>query len=108
MSADSIVRQKIRQYRKIHNITQEELAEEIGITPDYVSSIESGRRGVSIENLKRICEYFRVSMADILPIELEDESELKDHWISEINDTLRLLDIGQLGLVRTMFCSLKG
>jgi len=108
MGSDSIVSQKIRQYRKIHNMTQEDLAEEVGISADYVSSIESGRRSVSMEKLMRICECLHVSMADMLPIEDGDDSELRKQWIAEINDTLGSLDITQLGLVRTMVCSLKG
>lgn len=49
---------KIVYYRKIRNLRQEELAEEVGITPQYLSRIENGgyTKSVSLSTLMKIAE----------------------------------------------------
>lgn len=107
MGADSVLSQKIKQYRKIRSMTQEELAEEIGVTTDHIASIESGRRKVSVENLIRFCESFHIDTSELLPIGKQDDDTLKQSWINDINETLGLLSMSQLGLVRAMICALN-
>ena len=108
MEADSILSQRIKLYRKLRNMTQEELAVEIGVTTNHISSIESGRRKVSVDKLKRLCECFGVSTEDLLPAGVENHLDLRKRWIEEIDETLDTLDVSQLWLVRTMVCSLRG
>jgi transcriptional regulator with XRE-family HTH domain len=107
MGIDSILSQKIKQHRKLRRMMQGELAEEIRFTTDYISNIESGRRKVTVENLKRFCEcLINVGIEELLPVEVKDDSKVRADWIAEINGMLDLLDTTQLGLVRTMICSL--
>jgi transcriptional regulator with XRE-family HTH domain len=108
MEVDSAISKKLKQYRKIRSLTQEELAEEIGVTADYISSIEQGRRKISTDNLMRVCECLCVNVADMLPVKERDDAGVRADWIAEINGTLDSLDTAQLGLVRTMVCALKG
>ena len=108
MGTDSAISQKIKQYRKLRNMTQAELATEIGFTADYISSVESGRRKVSLDNLRRFCECLHVGIEEMLPADGENDSKVRSDWIAEINGTLDSLDTAQLGLVRTMVCALKG
>ena len=108
MSTDAMLSQRIKRYRKIRNITQEELAEEIGVTTNHIASIEAGRRQISLGTLVRVCECFHVSMAEMLPVNAADDSALRADWIAEIDDTLALLDTAQLGLVWKMVCGLRG
>jgi len=98
--------QKIKQYRKIRNMTQEKLAEEIGISVDQIASIESGRRKVSVENLISFCECFHVNINELLQVDIDLDNEVRKDWVAEINQSLDSLDIVQLRLVRTMICSL--
>ena len=108
MGTDSILSRKIKQYRKLRSMTQAELADEIGFTPDYISSIESGRRKVTVENLKRFCDCLHVGVEELLSVGGQDDSDVRSDWIAEINEVLDSLDATQLGLVRTMVCSLRG
>jgi transcriptional regulator with XRE-family HTH domain len=45
---------KIREFRMEKNLTQEEFAEQIGISVSYVGQIERGQRKASIKTLESI------------------------------------------------------
>ena len=51
----------LRQLRAKKGITQRQLAEAIGVTPAYLSSLEHGKRGrPTFELLQRITGYFNI------------------------------------------------
>lgn len=53
---------KIKTLRKGRRLTQEELAEKLGITRATVSNYEVGRRAPHINELKRIADFFGVGV----------------------------------------------
>ena len=59
---------KIVYYRKIRNLTQEELAEKVGITPQYLSRIENGgySKNVSLSTLMKIAGALDVTMSQLM------------------------------------------
>lgn len=50
----------LRGLRGKEDITQEELAQRLGISQNVVSDMESGRRNISLKMAKRIAEEFKV------------------------------------------------
>ncbi len=56
---------RITQRRKQRNMTQEELAELVDVTPQMISSAELGKKGLRPENLYKISKALNVS-ADYL------------------------------------------
>jgi transcriptional regulator with XRE-family HTH domain len=60
--------QAIRQVREDRQISQEALAATAGLDRSYVSSVENGRRNVSIENLNRIAVALGVSMTEVMQL----------------------------------------
>ena len=62
----------IRIARKRANMTQEELSERVGITPQYLSDIERGLVGPSVTTLKKICTNLNISSDFILFGENQD------------------------------------
>jgi len=54
---------KIAYYRRLHNLTQEQLADIIGISPGYLSQIEtpSHPQPLSLKTLFAIADYFKVA-----------------------------------------------
>lgn len=46
---------RIKQLRKDHSISQEQLAFQAGLDRTYINSVENGRRNISIVNIERIC-----------------------------------------------------
>lgn len=107
MATPEILGSRIRHYRKINALTQKELAAQLGVAPKYIAHIEQGVKGPSLEKLVEICKWFGVSMADILPIEEQDDLKAKEKMIREIVKTLRALEITQVGIVKAMVCSLN-
>ncbi len=55
----------LRQLRIGRHIKQVELAENLGITNDYLSSIERGARTPSFKLAKRIADYFDTTVDEI-------------------------------------------
>lgn len=58
---------RIVYYRKINGLTQEKLAEEVGISPQYLSRIENGNypKIVSLSTLMRIAEKLNVTISTL-------------------------------------------
>lgn len=56
----------IRTARKRADLTQEEMSECIGVTPQYLSDLERGLVGTSISTLIKICNNLNVSADFIL------------------------------------------
>lgn len=67
-------RERLRLIRKENKLTQDELAEKIGVSKNTVWSWEHGRRNASAESVIRIALLFEVS-ADWL-LGLSDEREI--------------------------------
>lgn len=59
---------KIVFYRKLRSMTQEKLAEEVGITPQYLSRIENGgyTKSVSLSTLMIIAGALDVTMSQLM------------------------------------------
>jgi len=52
----------LKMLRLAHGLTQQELAEHLGISPVTISGYELGYREPSIEMLERIADYFEISV----------------------------------------------
>ena len=63
--------ENIRHYRKKRGLTQESLSEKIGKTPTFLSYIESGIRGISVESLVDIANALNVTVDMLLKESLE-------------------------------------
>lgn len=64
---------------KEQDISMSKLASEIGISPNYLSEILSGKRGVSVSIANNIADFFRVSRIGLYNIlgwvELSEDEE---------------------------------
>ena len=56
----------LKQLRKEKNLTQEELADKVGIGQTFISKIERGHFEPSIPTLRRIAKVLGVSPAELL------------------------------------------
>ena len=66
--------EQLRVYRKIKNLTQEKLAEKIGINLRQLARIESGESFVTAETLYNICIVLGVSPKLLFDFEIEDKT----------------------------------
>ncbi len=78
----------IQKYRKLNKITQEKLAEIIGVEINSISSIETGKYFPSPENLIKIANALNTNISNLFYFK-EDCS--CDDYIEEINRNIKLL-----------------
>lgn len=79
---------RIRQLRMKHGYTQEELAEELNIDQSFLSRIESGRKGCSVDMFIQLSEYFHVSL-DVLILGSDTElGETRTRLKAKIADVI--------------------
>ena len=62
----TIIRKRIQTRRQEQNITQEKLAERVGISVVYLSKIENGRVYPTLETLSNICTELDTELSAIL------------------------------------------
>ena len=63
MNSKEIFGINLRHFRKLNNLTQEELSERLDITPAHLSRIENGKSFVTAELLDSLCLIFNISPA---------------------------------------------
>ena len=56
---------RCQQLRKSLNISQERFALSIAMDRTYYASVEAGKRNISINNIKKICDGFGLSLSKL-------------------------------------------
>ena len=58
---------RLREVREAAGLSQEKLADLAGLHRTYVSSVERGKRNISLENIERLAVALGVSMRELMP-----------------------------------------
>lgn len=58
--------------RKVHNMTQEELAEAVGVSRQAIAKWENGDTVPDIEKCRKLAQVFEVSLDDLVNYQAED------------------------------------
>ncbi len=87
---------RLKEYRENRKLTQDKLAEMVGIDPKHLSRIENGRNYPSLETLEKILDSLDVSYEEIFNFKLLVS---KDELIKKINSRLEVLDESKLKLI---------
>ena len=66
---------KIELLRKRRNLRQDDLANILDISRSQISNLENGRRGLSLEQLSTLCNYFKIDMSYFICENTIDECE---------------------------------
>ncbi len=74
MNLRDSVRNHVRRHRRLHGLTQQELADRVGVTRQTILSIERGRYSPSVGLAIRIAETFGV------PVEASFEIDQKEDY----------------------------
>lgn len=82
------IEKKIRELRQSFGLSQEQLAEHLGVSLAFVGLIERGGRGTSLTNLIKISSLFDVSIDEL--IKCSSKYDNLDHNSQKI-ETLRVL-----------------
>ncbi len=91
--------QNIRQIREDTGLTQERLADILGIGDKHVSAIERGAVGLSLPTLMRICEALSVS-ADRVLFGARDDDDQRSAAIRMLTERLERLPDRQFSAVK--------
>lgn len=62
------MKNRLKVYRAMHNLTQEELAKKLGVTRQTIIAIEKGKYDPSLELAFKIARFFGVRIEDIFYI----------------------------------------
>ncbi len=85
---------RIQEIRKSLKMTQEQLGEQIGIEPQNVSMIETGRNYPTPENLAKIAQALGVDIFELFIFgERENLSTMREFVISELNRSSRMTEL---------------
>ena len=63
---------RLRMLRVAQGFTQEELAAEAGFSRSYYTEIETGKRNLSLLNIRKLAQSLQVSTTELLNINVED------------------------------------
>ena len=57
---------KVKLLRKRRGLKQDDLAEVLELSRGQISNLESGRRNLSLKQLEKLCDYFKVDISYFL------------------------------------------
>lgn len=60
-----VLGQNIKEIRKSLNLTQEEFAEKLNLNPNFISQVETGKVGISIDTVINICNTANCSSVNL-------------------------------------------
>lgn len=55
---------RIRELRKISNMTSSELADKMSVSQSFISGLENNSKKCSMDNLFKLCEIFNIEPSD--------------------------------------------
>ena len=85
--------------RKLNGMSQDELADRIGVSRQTVSKYETGESLPDIEKCKRIAEVFSVSMDDLINYERNNKNNLGLNVPPKGNHIFGMVKVGDKGQI---------
>ncbi len=73
MGNDVHMKNRVKVYRAMHDLTQEALARDLGVTRQTILAIEKGKYDPSLILAYKIARYFGVKIEDIFVLDSLDE-----------------------------------
>jgi putative transcriptional regulator len=70
------MKNNIKVYRAIHDLTQESLAEKVGVTRQTIHAIEKGKYDPSLELAFKLARFFNTRIEDIFLYEDHEAGKL--------------------------------
>jgi len=79
MTTKELLGMRVREVRKLRGLSQERLAEKVGVDPKQISRIEGAKSAPSFETLESIAMHLQVEMKDLLDFQhLVAEESVED------------------------------
>ncbi len=103
----STIGKRIKITRKKSNMTQEELSELAGITSNYISLIENGRKKASIETLEKIAAALNIPLSRFFSAETAKSEKKSYGYDKKIYSAVRSLGKKEQGLIMDIITKMK-
>ena len=93
---------RIRKYRELSRMTQEQLSESCSLSTGYIGQLERGTRSPSLETLVKISQILRVSLDDLV----FGKTEINNNMIKILALTLEEKDPEKVKVFLKTVCAL--
>lgn len=70
----------LKQWREYRNLTQEALADRVGMSVSNISQLERGLQGYSMEGLERLADALRCEPGQLLNVDPTDDDAIWSLW----------------------------
>jgi transcriptional regulator with XRE-family HTH domain len=81
MNKKQALGQRIKEFRERKKLTQDNLAELVGIDPKHLSRIENGRNFPSLETLEKLVENLNINFQDLFRVDYVESREFMTNLI---------------------------
>ena len=61
-----MLKEALRLVRVYHDMSKADLARELGISPSYLTELESGKKKITLETLERYSHFFDIPMSSLM------------------------------------------
>ena len=96
--------QRVRKYRKAHQLSQEELAERVGISTTHMSHIETGNTKLSLPVLAALATDLEVGADDLL---IETSRTSRGEAVEDVLSILDGCSAQQLKVIKDIITAAK-
>lgn len=83
---------KIKELRLKKDITQKDFAEKIGLSINTISSYENESKSPTIEHLKKIADFFKVELTELIIEDNTDDDDVKNKVLTRANNSCELCE----------------
>lgn len=84
----NIIGKRLKEARKLKNLTQEQLSEKMGVSIAYLSKVETGKIHINLERLSQICSILGITEGEILNgVSINSDRYLHSEFYSLLKNT---------------------
>lgn len=93
---------QIRKYRKLHELSQNDLAERAGISYKYLGEIERGQAKLSVEILMKIAQALNLNASKLVSVEdyETEEQATASSILAELSEKERKIALEMLQVLK--------
>jgi transcriptional regulator with XRE-family HTH domain len=94
---------RVQQFRKRSGLTQEKLAEQIGVATETISRLEGGRALTGVETFQKIAEVLKVDLAVLFRISTSKKKDNRYRRLDQVEAMIENRKLGEIDLALDIF-----
>lgn len=92
---------KIREYRNLKGLSQDQLGELCGFHFSYIGGVERGERNITIENIAKISKALDIELSKLFEFESSFSSD-KNKLLASISEILANKNINEINMIKNI------